>query len=90
MPIFRKSSTETSSIIRYVDKKTRLLRAKYDYAQNNEHKHLFSKREVNTPGIDPRCKVCGMPLSELTMKRRLESVSERFRAAKKEAALKQA
>lgn len=82
MGIFKKSSNETSSIVKYVDKKTRLLRAKYDYAQNNQHKHLFSKREVNTPGIDPRCKVCGMPLSELTMKRKLDAVSERFKAAK--------
>ena len=81
MPLFRKPSLDTSSIIQFVDKKARLLKAKYDHAKHGTHVHYFSKREVNTPGLDPHCKVCGLQLSELTLERKLEAAMARFKAA---------
>lgn len=81
MQIFRKPNLETTSIVQFIDQKTRLLKAKYDHAKNGEHVHYFSKREVNTEGLDPHCKVCGMQLSELSLERKLEAATVRFKAA---------
>ena len=82
MSLFKKPSLDTSSIVQYVDKKAHLFKAKRDHAKHGEHVHYFSKREVNTPGLDPHCKVCGMQLSELSLERKLEAATARFRAAR--------
>ena len=82
MPLFRKPSLDTSSIVQFVDQTARLLKAKYDHAKHGTHVHYFSKREVNTPRLDPHCKVCGMQLSELTLERKLDAAMARFKAAR--------
>lgn len=81
MRIFRKPNLDTSSIIQFVDQKARLFMAKREYAKHGEHVHYFSKREVNTEGLDPHCKVCGLQLSELSLERKLEAATARFKAA---------
>lgn len=77
MGLFSKGKKEanSSSIIQLVDQKTRLLRSKFDHSRDKEHTHYFSKRDIDTKGIDPLCKVCGLPLSKLTLERKLEKLN---------------
>ena len=55
-----------------INRKAKLLSSKVAYVLHNEHEHYFSKEEVLQfnnkkslkSGIDPRCKVCGLRLSD--------------------------
>jgi len=71
---FRHSTT--SSIVGLVDAQARLLREKFAYSRNREHKHYFSVTEVKTLGIDPCCKICGIHLSEITLATKLEKLRQ--------------
>lgn len=75
MGLFSKRDRDTtSSVVEYLDKKTRLMREKYAHKKTGEHVHYFSKREIKTKGLDPRCKICGLHLSELTLERKLKKL----------------
>jgi len=76
MNIFKKRGKDpnVSSVVELLDQKTRLLTSKFEHARGKKHTHYFSKREYITNGIDPLCKICGLPLSRLTLERRLENI----------------
>ena len=82
-------SRSTTSVVEIVSRKEKLDQAQLDEQTNGEHRHYFSKREVASPGIDPKCKVCGITLSELTFQRRSKASVERFRAASDRAGKRQ-
>lgn len=61
-----KNKTDFSGVIK---QQVRLFHSKAVYALNLEHEHFYSNNEVLNRNIDPRCKVCGLLLSEYrTMK----------------------
>lgn len=70
--MFGRRTYEQNSFSKLVEHKTRLIRSKAVYALHREHKHYFSKSEVFNPNIDPRCKVCGILLSEFRVIRQTE------------------
>ena len=68
--MFTRKDKEQSNFSEFIEQKTRLFHSKVVYALHREHEHFYSKSEVLNRDIDPRCKVCGMLLSEYrTMKR---------------------
>ena len=70
--MFGRRSYEQNSFSKFVGHKTRLIRSKAVYALHREHKHYFSKSEVFNRNIDPRCKVCGILLSEFRTSKKFE------------------
>ena len=62
--MFGRRIKEQSNFSDFVEHKTRLCRSKVVYALPREHEHYYSKSEVFNLNIDPRCKVCGILLSE--------------------------
>jgi hypothetical protein len=72
--MFSRKSKEQSNFSEFIEQKTRLFHSKVVYALNREHEHYYSKNEVLNRSIDPRCKVCGMLLSEFRTTKRFEKL----------------
>lgn len=70
--MFGRRINEQNRFSKFVEHKTRLIRSKAVYAMHREHKHYFSKSEVFNRNIDPRCKVCGILLSEFRTSKKFE------------------
>ncbi len=62
--MFNHKLKEQSNYSEFIVQKTRLFHSKIVYRLRGECEHLYSKKEVLNRDIDPRCKVCGMLLSE--------------------------
>ena len=77
--LFGKSSSEQSSISQLVGKKAKIFRSKVDYALRGEHRHYFSKADIYNPAAIPRCKVCGMLLSEFKVERKYAALHEEIK-----------
>ena len=68
----RTKQKEQSNFIQLIIKKKKLFRSKVAYAIRGDHEHYYSKEEVRQfsnrnslkSAIDPRCKVCGLRLSD--------------------------
>lgn len=73
--MFGRRTYEQNSFSKFVGHKTRLIRSKAVYAMNRKHKHYFNKSEVFNRNIDPRCKVCGILLSEFRAIRKTEKLN---------------
>ncbi|MCK5360060.1 MAG: hypothetical protein KAJ95_05505 [Gammaproteobacteria bacterium] len=74
--MFRRSDDEQSSISVFVEKKTRMLKSKVDYALHGEHTHYFSKKESLDPTSNPKCKVCGLLLSDYKVQKKFEKLNK--------------
>ena len=72
--MFRRKDNEQSSISQFVEKKTRIFKSKMDYALRGDHVHYFNKRESLDPDSNPKCKVCGMLLSDYKIQKKFESL----------------
>ena len=70
--MFGRRTKEQSSFSEFVEHKTRLFRSKVVYSLQQEHEHYFSKSQVLNRKIDPRCKVCGILLSEFRTTKKFE------------------
>ena len=68
-----------SSISLLVDKKTRMLKSKIDYALHGEHDHYFNKKQSLDPTVNPKCKVCGMLLSDFMTQKKFETLNREIR-----------
>lgn len=78
--LFGKSTTEqSSSLTQRVGKKAKIFRSKVDCALRGDHRHYFSKADLNNPAAIPRCKVCGMLLSEYKVERKYAALNEKVR-----------
>lgn len=71
----RSKNEEQSNFSEFVEQKTRLLQSKVVYALHGNHEHYFSKRDVLNSHKDPRCKVCGILLSEYRTQKRFEKMN---------------
>jgi hypothetical protein len=72
--MFSRKDKEQSNFSEFIEQKTRLFHSKVVYALHREHEHFYSKSEVLNRDIDPRCKVCGMLLSEYRTMKRFEKL----------------
>ena len=78
--LFAKSTNEqSSSLSQRVGKKAKMFRSKMDYALRGNHRHYFSKADLNNPAATPRCKVCGMLLSEFKVERKYAALNEEIK-----------
>lgn len=77
--MFLHSDSEHSGISDFVEKKTRMLKSKVDYALHGDHVHYFNKKESLDPCCNPKCKVCGLLLSDLKVQNKLEKLNETVR-----------
>jgi len=76
-------SKESSSVVseffekksKQMQKKKKIFRSKINFALRGEHRHYFSKKDLQTQGKNCRCKVCGILLSEFRVERRIEDWS---------------
>ncbi len=80
--MFGRSKESTSAVSEFFEKKSKLIqkkkkifRSKVSFALRGEHRHYFSKQDLQTHGKNSRCKVCGMLLSEFRVQRRIEEWS---------------
>lgn len=73
--MFSRKDKEQSNFSEFIEQKTRLFHSKVVYALHREHEHFYSKSEVLNRDIDPRCKVCGMLLSEYRTIKRFEKLN---------------
>ena len=73
--MFSRKDKEQSNFSEFIEQKTRLFHSKVVYALHREHEHFYSKSEVLNRDIDPRCKVCGMLLSEYRTMKRFEKLN---------------
>lgn len=73
--MFSRKEKEQSNFSEFIEQKTRLFHSKVVYALHREHEHFYSKSEVLNRDIDPRCKVCGMLLSEYRTMKRFEKLN---------------
>lgn len=80
--MFGRSKESTSAVSEFIGKKSKLIqkknkifRAKINFALRGEHRHYYSKQDVQALGKNSRCKVCGMLLSEFRVQRRIENWS---------------
>jgi len=77
--LFGKRDTEqSSSMTQRVGKKAKMFRSKLDYALRGNHRHYFSKADLSDPSATPRCKVCGMLLSEFKVERKYAELHEKI------------
>ncbi len=81
--MFRRKDNEASSISMFVEKKTRMLKSKVDFALRGDHKHYFSKRESFDPAANPACKVCGLLLSDYKIQKKFEALHKEIDEKKK-------
>lgn len=78
--LFGKSTTEqSSSLTQRVGKKAKIFRSMVDYALRGDHRHYFSKEDLKNPAATPRCKVCGMLLTEFKVERKYAALNEEIR-----------
>lgn len=71
--MFGRKAKEKNSFSAVINQKARLIHSKVSYALNREHEHFYSKNEVqNRNNNDPRCKVCGILLSEYRTTKKFE------------------
>lgn len=78
----RTKQKEQRKFSQLINRKAKLLSSKVAYVLHNEHEHYFSKEEVLQfnnrkslkSGIDPRCKVCGLRLSDYRNKIRYDTM----------------
>ena len=70
--MFGRRTKKQSNFSEFVEHKTRLFHSKVVYALQREHEHYYSKSEVLNRNIDPRCKVCGILLSEFLTSKKFE------------------
>lgn len=77
--LFGRSTTEQSSLSQSVGKKARILRSRVDYALRADHRHYFSKADLKNPAATPRCKVCGMLLTEFKVERKYAALNEEIK-----------
>ena len=77
--LFGKSVTEQSSLSQHVVKKAKMFRSRLNYALHGEHRHYFSKADLSNPAATPRCKVCGMLLSEFKVERKYAALNEEIK-----------
>ncbi len=73
--MFSRKTKEQSNFSEFIEQKTRLFHSKVVYALHREHEHYYSKNEVLNRDTDPRCKVCGMLLSEFRTTKRFEKLN---------------
>ncbi len=73
--MFGRNKRDNSNFSEFIEQKSRLFHAKVVYAFNRDHEHYYSKQEVLNPNIDPRCKICGMLLSEYRTQKRFEQLN---------------
>lgn len=80
--MFGRNKESTSAVSEFIEKKSKLIqkkkkifRSKVNFALRGEHRHYYSKQDVQTLGKNSRCKVCGMLLSEFRVQRRIEEWS---------------
>ena len=73
--MFNRKPKDQSNFSEFIEQKTRLFHSKVVYALHREHEHFYSKSEVLNRDIDPRCKVCGMLLSEYRTMKRFEKLN---------------
>ena len=55
---------DRSNFSEFILHKTRLFYSKVAYSLYSDHEHYFSKSDLLVSGIDTRCKVCGILISE--------------------------
>lgn len=72
--MFSRKIKEQSNFSEFIEQKTRLFHSKVVHALHGEHEHYFSKSEVLNRHNDPRCKVCGILLSEFRTMKRFEKL----------------
>ena len=80
--LWKTKENEQKNFSQLINRKAKLLSSKVAYALHNEHEHYFSKEEVLQfknneslkSGIDPRCKVCGLRLSDYRNKIRYDTI----------------
>lgn len=77
--MFRRKDLEQSSFSVYVEKKTRMLKSRVDYALHGEHVHYYKKKETLDRALDPKCQVCGLLLSEYRTQKKFESLNKAIR-----------
>ena len=73
--MFSRKPKEQSHFSEFIEQKTKLFHSKVVHALHREHEHYFSKNDVINRDIDPRCKVCGMLLSEFRTMKRFEKLN---------------
>jgi len=69
-----KKNREQSNFSEFIEQKSRLFHSKVVHALHGEHEHYFSKIDVLNSHTDPRCKVCGILLSEYRTQKRFEKM----------------
>ena len=74
--MFRLDYDEQSSISGFVEKKTRMFKSKVDFVLNGEHVHYFNKKQCLDPSCNPKCKVCGLLLSDFKVQKKLERLNK--------------
>ena len=80
--LWKTKEKEQRKFSQLINRKAKLLGSKVAYALHNEHEHYYSKEEVLLfkneeslkSGIDPRCKVCGLRLSDYRNKIRYDTM----------------
>ena len=64
MMFSREKKYDSGNFSEIILHKARLFHSKVAYSLYSEHEHYFSKSDLLISGIDTRCKVCGILLSE--------------------------
>ena len=77
--MFRRKDSEASSISMFVEKKTRMLKSKVDFALHGQHKHYFSKKESLDSLANPACKICGLLLSDYKIQKKCEALHKEIK-----------
>lgn len=80
--LWKTKENEQRNFSQLINRKKKLLSSKIAHVLHNEHEHYFSKEEVLQfknrkslkSGIDPRCKVCGLRLSDYRNKIRYDTM----------------
>ena len=70
--VLSRKKQEESNLIPLLKRKEILLKSKKDYALRTNHMHYFTKKEVleyrknksSKSSIEPRCVLCGLPLTQ--------------------------
>ncbi len=67
----------------FVEKKTRMLKSKVNFALRGQHTHYFSKKESLDPDTNPTCKICGMTLSDYKIQKKYEALKHKIQEKRK-------
>lgn len=63
---------ERSYFKAFIVQKAKLFHSKVAYSLYVKHEHFFSKSDLMNSGIDTRCKVCGILMSEYRAQKKCE------------------